>query len=199
MKFGKIKNGACREPTSPGVSQKISDVRALISAVRSGSPRTNDDDARDAAHSFFVGARQIESSGADCIANAARVKFFLVPNYLFTRARLSFRLYDSVSRASTGLGAVDVSIIFMRRKMAKAETKTLSPEQTKRLNLFRYGMMVIPVVAWVIAFAYPFLVLNAFNQDWLMAALIPSLIVAAITGVVCYAAFWAYKRFVLKV
>ena len=83
--------------------------------------------------------------------------------------------------------------------MAKAETKTLSPEQTKRLNLFRYGMMVIPVVAWVIAFAYPFLVLNAFNQDWLMAALIPSLIVAAITGVVCYAAFWAYKRFVLKV
>ena len=36
-------------------------------------------------------------------------------------------------------------------------------------------------------------------QDWVSAALIPSLIVAAVTGVICFAVFWAYKRFVLKI
>ncbi len=80
-----------------------------------------------------------------------------------------------------------------------ANQATLSDEQRKRLNLMRYGMMVIPVVAWVIAFSYPFLIVNAFNQDWISTVLIPSLVVAAVTGVICFAVFWAYKRFVLKI
>lgn len=80
-----------------------------------------------------------------------------------------------------------------------ANQATLSDEQRKRLNLMRYGMMVIPVVAWVIAFSYPFLIVNAFNQDWISTVLIPSLVVAAVTGVICVAVFWAYKRFVLKI
>lgn len=82
--------------------------------------------------------------------------------------------------------------------MAAAQT-TMTAEQRKRLNLFRYGMMVIPVVAWVVAFAYPFLFANAFNQNWISAALIPSLIIAAVVGVICFAVYWAYKKFVLKV
>lgn len=80
-----------------------------------------------------------------------------------------------------------------------ANQATLSDEQRKRLNLMRYGMMVIPVVAWGIAFSYPFLIVNAFNQDWISTVLIPSLVVAAVTGVICVAVFWAYKRFVLKI
>ena len=83
--------------------------------------------------------------------------------------------------------------------MSVTQANTMTDDQRKRLNLFRYGMMVIPVVAWVVAFAYPFLFANAFNQDWITTALIPSLIVAAVTGVICYVVYWAYKRFVLKV
>ncbi len=77
------------------------------------------------------------------------------------------------------------------------QSATTDPNQRK-LNMVRYGMMVIPVVAWVVAFAYPFLVSNAFQQDWISAALIPSLIIAVVVGVICFAVFWAYKRFVLK-
>ncbi|MBI4673754.1 MAG: hypothetical protein HY741_19070 [Chloroflexi bacterium] len=83
--------------------------------------------------------------------------------------------------------------------MASTPTTTVSDAQRKRLNLLRYGMMVIPVVAWVVAFSYPFLLANAFGQDGIATALISSLVIAVVTGVICFAVYWAYKRFVLKI
>jgi hypothetical protein len=78
----------------------------------------------------------------------------------------------------------------------------MADDKRKRLNVFRYGMMVIPVVAWVITFSYLFLLSNFFAPNT-MDALVPSMIwslgVVAVVGVVCFAAYWAYKRFVLQV
>ncbi len=70
--------------------------------------------------------------------------------------------------------------------------------KVRRLNLMRYGLMVIPVVAWAVSFAYLFLVSNAFSQNWIGDAMIPSLTIAVIVGVVCAAVYYGYKRFVLN-
>lgn len=75
----------------------------------------------------------------------------------------------------------------------------VTDDQRKRLNLFRYGMMVIPVVAWLVAFAPVFLVSNGMGQNWISDALIPSLIVAVVVGVICFLIFQGYKRMVLKI
>lgn len=80
-----------------------------------------------------------------------------------------------------------------------ASNSNLTEAQRKQLNIMRYAMMVIPVVAWVVAFAPVFLVSNAFAQNWIGDALIPSLIIAVVVGVICFGVFWAYKRFVLKI
>jgi hypothetical protein len=77
------------------------------------------------------------------------------------------------------------------------QNATTDPKQ-RRLNIVRYGLMVIPVVAWMIAFAPVFLASNGLGQNWISDALIPSLITAAIVGVVCAGVYYAYKRFVLN-
>ncbi len=70
--------------------------------------------------------------------------------------------------------------------------------KVRRLNLVRYGLMVIPIVAWMIAFAPVFLASNGMGQNWISDALIPSLITAAIVAVICAAVYYGYKRFVLN-
>ena len=80
-----------------------------------------------------------------------------------------------------------------------ASNSSLTEAQRKQMNLLRYALMVIPVVAWVVYFAPIFLVSNAFAQNWFMDALVPSLIVAVVVGVICFGIFWAYKRYVLKI
>lgn len=70
--------------------------------------------------------------------------------------------------------------------------------EKRRMNVLRFGLMVIPPVAWAVAFAYPFLIANAFGQDWIGLALIPSLVVAVVVGIVCAAVWFAYKRLVFK-
>lgn len=80
-----------------------------------------------------------------------------------------------------------------------ASNSSLTEAQRKQMNIVRYALMVIPVVAWVVAFAPVFLVSNAFGQNWIADALIPSLIDAIIVGIICFGIYWAYKRFVLKI
>lgn len=70
--------------------------------------------------------------------------------------------------------------------------------KTKRLNLVRYGLMVIPIIAWAISFAYPFLVSNGFGMNWIADALIPSLITFVVVAAVCAAVYYGYKKFVLN-
>ncbi len=77
------------------------------------------------------------------------------------------------------------------------QNATTDPKQRK-LNLVRYGLMVIPIVAWIIAFAPVFLVSNGLGENWIGDALIPSLIMAAVVGVICAAVYYGYKKFVLN-
>jgi len=78
------------------------------------------------------------------------------------------------------------------------QSATTDPK-VRRLNLVRYGLMVIPIVAWMVAFAPPFLFSKGVGMDWISDALIPSLVTAAVVGVVCALVYFAYKRFVLKI
>ncbi len=67
----------------------------------------------------------------------------------------------------------------------------------RRLNIVRYGLMVIPPVAWVVAFAPLFMLSNGLGMNWISEALIPSLIETAVVAVVCVAVWYLYKRAVL--
>ncbi len=67
----------------------------------------------------------------------------------------------------------------------------------RRLNIVRYGLMVIPVVAWVVAFAPLFMLSNGLGMNWISDALIPSLIEALVVAVICAAVYYLYKRAIL--
>lgn len=75
---------------------------------------------------------------------------------------------------------------------------TAADPKQRKLNLVRYGLMVIPVVAWMIAFAPVFLTSNGMGQNWVSDALIPSLLIAAVVGVICAVVYYGYKRFMLN-
>ncbi len=68
----------------------------------------------------------------------------------------------------------------------------------KKANIVRYGLMVIPPVAWVVAFAPLFLISNGARMDWVRDALVPSLIEAVVVGVVCIIVWYAYKRIAIR-
>lgn len=68
----------------------------------------------------------------------------------------------------------------------------------KRANVVRFGLMVIPPLAWAITFSYLFLIARGLYVDWIGAALIPSLINAVVVAVVCVVVWFAYLRLVLK-
>ncbi len=67
----------------------------------------------------------------------------------------------------------------------------------RRLNIVRYGLMVIPPVAWVVAFAPLYMLSNGLGMDWISDALVPSLIEAAVVAVVCVGVYYLYKRAIL--
>ncbi len=67
----------------------------------------------------------------------------------------------------------------------------------RRLNIVRYGLMVIPPVAWAVAFAPLFMLTNGLGMNWINDALIPSLIEAIVVAVVCVAVYYIYKRAIL--
>lgn len=68
----------------------------------------------------------------------------------------------------------------------------------KRANTMRFALMAIPPLAWAISFSYLFLIANGFRLDWVQQALVPSLIQAAVVGIVCIIVWLAYERFLLK-
>ncbi len=67
----------------------------------------------------------------------------------------------------------------------------------RRLNIVRYGLMVIPPVAWAVAFAPLFMLTNGLGMNWINDALIPSLIETIVVAVVCVAVYYIYKRAIL--
>jgi len=74
-----------------------------------------------------------------------------------------------------------------------------SPETTKRrLNLVKFGLLVIPLIAWAISFSLPFVVARGVGANWVDIALIPSLIQTAVVAVVCLIVWFVYKGVVTR-
>ncbi len=69
--------------------------------------------------------------------------------------------------------------------------------EKRRLNIVRYGLMVIPPVAWAVAFAPLFMLSNGLGMNWITEALVPSLIEAIVVAIVCVAVWYLYKRAIL--
>ena len=66
------------------------------------------------------------------------------------------------------------------------------------MNIVRFGLMCIPPVAWAVAFSPLFMLSYGMGLDWINLALIPSMLEAAVVGVVCYIVWYAYKRLVIQ-
>ncbi|MGC8827392.1 MAG: hypothetical protein ACP5TV_10350 [Anaerolineae bacterium] len=68
----------------------------------------------------------------------------------------------------------------------------------RRLNIVRFGLMVIPPIAWAISFSLPFIVARGLGANWISLALIPSLIQTAIVAVICIITWFVYKGVVTR-
>ncbi len=66
----------------------------------------------------------------------------------------------------------------------------------KRANLFRFGLMALPPIAWGVTFAYLFLIANGLRVDWVSAALVPSLMNAIVVGLLCFVVWYGYQKYV---
>ncbi len=73
----------------------------------------------------------------------------------------------------------------------------IESREERRANIFRFGLLSIPPIAWAVAFAPLFLLSNGLHLDWISIALVPSLVEALVVGIVCYGVWFAYTRLVL--
>ena len=74
-------------------------------------------------------------------------------------------------------------------------------EKQRRANLFRYGLLLIPPLAFTLAFAVPYMVTRGLGMDLgsiITIAFVPAILWAAGTGLLCMGVWWAYKRYILK-
>jgi phosphoglycerol transferase MdoB-like AlkP superfamily enzyme len=76
--------------------------------------------------------------------------------------------------------------------------KSSNDAMTKRINVFRFGLMAIPPLAWALFFAPLYMVSAGLGMDWFSIALIPSLILLVVVSLVCVAAWYGYKQFIVK-
>lgn len=78
--------------------------------------------------------------------------------------------------------------------------KNRTPEEVERrkLNIVRFGLMVIPPIAFALSFSLPFVLYRAVGEDWVGKALVPSLIQTAVVAVVCVIVWFIYKRAVTR-
>lgn len=70
-----------------------------------------------------------------------------------------------------------------------------------RLNLFRYGIVVVTVVAFVMSFAAPMVLTADFGDEYSLGIgdlLIPSLIITGITALIGVVAYFAYAQFLQR-
>ncbi len=76
----------------------------------------------------------------------------------------------------------------------RTHAAALPAAELRNRNIVRYGLMLIPPIAWVIAFAPLFLVSYGLRQNWAADALVPSLLEAAIVGLICIMVWQLYQK-----
>lgn len=70
-----------------------------------------------------------------------------------------------------------------------------------RLNLFRYGIVVVTVTALVVSFAAPMVLTAGWGEGLSLGIgqlLMPSLIITGITAVIGVAAYFGYAQFLRR-
>ncbi len=83
------------------------------------------------------------------------------------------------------------------QKTTRSEMATDDPLR-RRMNVFRFGLLAIPPVAWALYFGPLFMVSRGAGLDWVSIALIPSLIEIVVVAIICAVAWYGYKQLVVK-
>ena len=81
------------------------------------------------------------------------------------------------------------------------KTASLTDATQRRANVFRYGLMLIPPVAFAVSVSVPFMLARGAGLDIgsiISLAIIPALLWAVGAGILCFLVWIAYKRVVLK-
>ena len=71
----------------------------------------------------------------------------------------------------------------------------MDEKNLRKLNLVRFGLTLVPFVAWALVFTPLYLISNTARLDWIQIALIPSIGEALVVAVVCAVIYFMYKYY----
>ncbi len=71
----------------------------------------------------------------------------------------------------------------------------MDEKNLRKLNLLRFGLTLIPFVAWAMVFTPLFLISTSARLDWVQIALIPSIGEAVVVAAVCAIIYYLYKYY----
>jgi hypothetical protein len=71
----------------------------------------------------------------------------------------------------------------------------MSEKNQRKLNLVRFGMTLVPFVAWAIVFTPLYLISSTARLDWVQIALVPSIGVAIVVAITCAILYFIYKYY----
>ena len=71
----------------------------------------------------------------------------------------------------------------------------MDEKNQRKLNLVRFGLALIPFVAWAMVFTPLYLISSTARLDWVQIALVPSLGEAIVVAVTCAIIYFIYKYY----
>jgi hypothetical protein len=86
----------------------------------------------------------------------------------------------------------------IRAKRGNMTHKTEEPKVSRRLRILRFGLLVVVCIAFLVAFVLPFALSQVAGGGWVQAALIPSVLYAGGTAIVCVIVYQVYKRMISR-
>ena len=69
----------------------------------------------------------------------------------------------------------------------------MDEKNRRKLNLVRFGLTLVPLVAWAMVFTPLFIISTTARLDWVQIALIPSVGEAIVVGIACAIIYFIYK------
>lgn len=71
----------------------------------------------------------------------------------------------------------------------------MDEKSRRKLNLVRFGLTLIPFVAWAMVFTPLYLISSTARLDWVQIALIPSIGESIVVAVTCAVIYFIYKYY----
>ena len=72
----------------------------------------------------------------------------------------------------------------------------MSEQNQRKLNLVRFGLTLVPCVAWTMVFTPLYLISSTARLDWVQIALVPSIGEAVVVALTCAIIYFVYKYYV---